>query len=70
MSKLRQSLSGPVEIIVLVARSQDLAIRCQGLGLDGAGCVSSTKQIVSFSPVTAIELLRRRKKSRKKVNWM
>lgn len=70
MSKPRQSLVGPVEIRVLVATSKDLAIQCQGLGLDGAGCVSSTEQIVSFSPVTAIELLQRRKKSGKKVNWM
>lgn len=62
MSKPGQSLLGPVEITVLVARSQDLAIQCQGLGLDGAGRVSSAEQIVSLSPVTAIELLRRRKK--------
>lgn len=70
MSKPGQSLLGPVEITVLVAQSQDVTIQCQGLGLDGAGCVSSMGQIVSFSPVTAIELLRRRKESRKKVNWM
>lgn len=52
-----------MEIKVLVARSKDLAIQCQGLGLDGASCVSSAEQIVSFSPVTAIELLRRRERS-------
>lgn len=62
MSKHRQSLLGLVEITVLVARCQDLAIQCQGFSLDGAGCMSSMGQIVSFSPVTAMELLRQRKR--------
>lgn len=57
MRKLEQSHLGLIEIVCMEPRRYHSVNL--GLGSGGAGCVSSTEEIVSFPSVTAIELLQR-----------